>query len=72
MANHASRSAKMIGGSTSPKKSSDDLGTSVSRLEWMVVNEEVVGEELADEARRTLVRIYMATTPRPGLAKTTS
>ena len=41
-------------------------------LEWMVQNEEVVGPQLADDARRILVRMYMASMPRPGLAKPAS
>ncbi len=41
-------------------------------LEWMVANEPTVGRERAEAARRVLVRMYMAATPRPGVARTTS
>lgn len=38
-------------------------------LEWMAEHEEVVGAERANEARRVLVRLYVAASPRPSITK---
>ena len=40
-------------------------------LEWMASNESVVGSERAENARRCLVKMYLAATPQhPGIVKT--
>lgn len=38
-------------------------------LEWAAAHPEIVGEEHAQHARRSLVRFYLATSNGPGLAK---
>lgn len=64
-------------------RKSDDIDTTMSArvdwrsmfvhakpvLEWAAAHPEVVGEERADVARRSLVRYYLATTMGPGIAK---
>lgn len=41
-------------------------------LEWMAANERVVGLEHASSAQRVLVRVYMLSSGKPGLVKTTA
>lgn len=46
------------------------LLTSRPLLEWIAANEAIVGKERHELARRILVRVYLARTPKPGIKNT--